>query len=181
VRYVAASQRHLSSPALDAVLTNREPLERVEIAGVPYAELFELDPPSFAGNIQARSLEVAPSFVGRRGWVTVSVALGPPSAEGRRRSNPGLTPFVTPLEVEAVLLNAANPNDVEATVTRSLLTDGTRAELKLRAPNGLGRYIVGLSIREPASGLPFAVTSWPIGAPRLPDRLVFPSLSVRVQ
>ena len=121
VRYVAADQRRLGSPALDTVLASREPLERVEIAGVPYAELYELDPPSFAGNIQTRGIEVTPNVVGRRGTVTIKLALGPPSAEGRRRASAGLTPFVTPLDVEAVLLNSANPNDVEATVTRSLL------------------------------------------------------------
>lgn len=181
VRYVAASQRHLGSPALDAALATREPLQRVEIAGVSYAELYELDPPSFAGNIQTRGLEVSPSVVGRRGLVTIKVALGPPSAEGRRRASAGLTPFVTPLDVEAVLLNAANPNDVEATVTRSLLPDGSPAEIKIRAPNSLGRYMIGLRVRDATGGMPFAVTTWPVGAPRLPDRLVFPSLSVRVQ
>ncbi|MCC7371786.1 MAG: phospholipid carrier-dependent glycosyltransferase [Chloroflexi bacterium] len=180
VRYVAASQRHLGGAALEGAIAARAPLAEVEIAGIPYAQLYALDPPSFAGNLEARGLSVEPSIVGRRGWVTVTVALGPPSAEGRR-PGPGQTPFVTPLEVEAVLVNAANPRDVEATVTRALLPDGSRAELKLRAPNGLGRYMVGLSVREPGSGTPFAVTSWPVGAPRLPDRLVFPSLSVRVQ
>jgi len=180
VRYVAASQRRLTSPALDAALANREPLTQVEIAGVPYAELFEVDPPSFAGNIQARSLAVTPSVTTRRGWVTVRVALGSPNAAGLRPSA-GLTPLVPLLEVEAVLLNAADANDVEATVTRALSPDGSVAELRLRAPNSLGRYMVGLSISDAAGSGPFAVTSWPIGAPRLPHRLVFPSLSVRVQ
>ena len=57
VRYVAASQRHLTTPALDAALAGREPIQRVEIAGIPYAELYELDRPSFAGDLQVRQLE----------------------------------------------------------------------------------------------------------------------------
>ena len=64
-------------------------------------------------------------------------------------NGPAQTPFVTPLDVEAALVNAARADDVEATVTRSLLPDGSLAEMKLRAPNGLGRYMVSLSIRDP--------------------------------
>jgi hypothetical protein len=78
-------------------------------------------------------------------------------------------------------VNAARDDDVEATVTRSLLPDGSLAELKLRAPSGLGRYMVSLSLRDPSSGSRRGITSWPAGAPRLPEHLVFPSLSVRVQ
>ena len=180
VRYVAASQRHLASPALDAALAGREPVQRVEIAGIPYAELHELDRPSWVGDLQVRQLSVSPSVTTRRGWVTIRLALGPASAEGRL-NGPLQTPFVTPFEVEASLVNAARADDVEATVTRSLLPDGSLAELKLRAPNGLGRYLVSLSIRDAGTGTRLAVTSWPIGAPRLPERLVFPSLNVRVQ
>jgi len=80
-----------------------------------------------------------------------------------------------------VLANAADPTEVEATVTRSLMPDGSVSELKLRAPNGLGRYVLGLSVRDAATGTQYGVTSWPVGAPRLPDRLVYPSLDVRVQ
>ena len=180
VRYVAASQRHLSSSALDDALAGHQPVSRVEIAGLPYAELYELDRPSFVGGLQVRQLEVSPSVTVRRGWVTVRMALGPASAEGRL-PGPGLTPFVAPYEVEAALVNSARADDVEASVTRSLLPDGLLAELKLRAPNGLGRYMVSLSIRDPRDGARLAVTSWPVGAPRLPQNLVFPSLSVRVQ
>jgi hypothetical protein len=183
VRYVAASQRQLGGEALTSAVAHREPLASVEIAGVAYAQLFALEPSSFAGSIEARSLDVSPRVTGRRGWVTMTVALGTPSMPSRQNgsSSLGLTPLVMPLEVEASLINAADPTDVEATVTRTLLPDGSRAELRLRAPNGLGRYVVGLSIREPSGGQPLAVTTWPVGAPRLPDRLIFPSLSVRVQ
>ena len=181
VRYVAASQRRLTSPALDAALTGREPISRVEIAGIPYAELYELDRPSFAGDLQVRQLEVSPSVTTRRGWVTIRLALGPASAEGRLSNGPGQTPFVTPLEVEAALVNSARPDDVEAAVTRSLLPDGSLAEIKLRTPNSLGRYLVSLSIRDPRDGARRAVTAWPVGAPRVPEHLVFPSLSVRTQ
>src|SRR5262249_10184813 len=149
VRYVAASQRHLSTPALDAALAGREPLQRVEIGGVPYAELYELDRPSFAGNVEVRQLDVAPSVTPRRGWVTVRLSLRPPSAEGRLDGLwRGLTPFATPIDVEVMLASAANPTDVEASVTRSLLPDGAVSEVKLRAPNGLGRYVLALSIRD---------------------------------
>jgi hypothetical protein len=182
VRYVAASQRHLTSSALDAALAGREPLRRVEIAGIPYAELYELDRPSFAGDIQLRQLELSPSATPRRGWVTLRVALGPASAEGRPGGSMlGLMPFVTPIDVEVVLASASDPTDVEATITRSLLADGSLSEVKLRAPSGLGRYVIGIGIRDGASNAQYAVTSWPVGAPRLPDRLFFPSLSVRVQ
>jgi 4-amino-4-deoxy-L-arabinose transferase-like glycosyltransferase len=180
VRYVAASQRHLGSAALDAALVGREPLQRVEIAGIPYAELYELDRPTFAGNLEVRQLDVSPSVTPRRGWVTVRLAFGPPGAEGRLDSR-GLTPFVMPLDVEVVLASAADPTRIEATVTRSLLPDGSVSEVKLRAPNGLGRYLLGLSVKDAATGAQFSVTSWPVGAPRLPDRLVYPSLGVRVQ
>jgi len=184
VRYVAASQRHLSTPALDAALAGREAISRIEIAGIEYAELYELDRPTLVGNLQIRQLAVEPSLTVRRGWITVRLALGPASAEGRRTGSDfgaGLTPFVTPLDVEAALVNASDPNDAEATVTRSLLPDGSPAELRLRAPNGLGRYVVALRVRDAATGAPYNVTAWPVGAPRLPDRLVFPSLTVRVQ
>jgi hypothetical protein len=182
VRYIAASQRHLTTPALDAVLAGREPLRRVEIDGIPYAELYELDHPSFAGDVQVRQLEVSPSVTPRRGLVTVRMSLGPASAEGRTGGRfLGLTPFVTPIDVDVALVSAANPADVQATVTRSLLADGTLSEVKVRAPNGLGRYVVAIGIRDSASSAQFVVTSWPVGAPRVPDRLVFPSLSVRVQ
>jgi hypothetical protein len=180
VRYVAASQRRLSSPALDAALAGREPLRSVEIAGIPYAELYELDRPSFAGDLQVRQLEVSPSVTPRRGLVTVRLALGPASAEGSR-PGPGLTQFSTPVEVEVTLASLADPSDAQATVTRTLRPDGSVSELKLRAPSGLGRYLLGLSIRDSATGAQFAVTSWPAGAPRLPGRLVYPSLAVRVQ
>jgi hypothetical protein len=182
VRYIAASQRHLSTPALDAALAGREPLRRVEIGGIPYAELYELDRPSFAGNLEIRQLEVSPSVTPRRGWVTVRLSLGPPSAEGRLDGVwRGLTPFVTPIDVEIGLANAANPTDVEASITRSLLPDGSVSEVKLRAPNGLGRYVLSVRVRDPGSGAQYAVTSWPVGAPRVPERLVYPSLAVRVQ
>jgi hypothetical protein len=179
VRYVAASQRRLSTPALDAALAGRESISQVEIAGIPYAELYELDRPSFAGDLQVRQLEVSPSVTTRRGWVTIRLALGPASAEGRL-NGPLQTPFVTPLEVEAALVNATRADDVEATVTRSLLPDGSLAELKLRAPNGLGRYMVSVSLRDASTGNRRAIASWPVGAPRLPEHLVFPSLNVRV-
>jgi hypothetical protein len=182
IRYVAASQRHLNTSALDAALAGREPLKQVEIAGVPYAELYELDRPSFAGNIEVRQLDFSPSVVPRRGWVTVRLSLGPPSAEGRLDGpTRGLTPFVTPVDVEVGLANAANPTDVEASIIRALIPDGSLSEVKLRASNGLGRYVLTLRIHDPASGAQYAVTSWPVGAPRLPDRLVYPSLGVRVQ
>jgi 4-amino-4-deoxy-L-arabinose transferase-like glycosyltransferase len=182
VRYVAATQRHLSTPALDAALAGREPLQHVEIGGVPYAELYELDRASFAGNVEVRQLELSPSVTPRRGWVTVRLSLGPPSAEGRLDGIwRGLTPFVTPIDVDVSLASVGNPTDIQASITRALLPDGAVSEVKLRAPNGLGRYVLGLSIRDPASGAQYAVTSWPIGAPRLPDRLVYPSLAVRVQ
>jgi hypothetical protein len=181
VQYVAASQRHLTPPALAAALAGREPIGRVEIAGISYAELYELDRPSFAGGLRVRRLDVSPSVTARRGWVTVRLALGPTGTEDRQPSDPHAAPFTAPLDVEAALLNVANPSDVAATATRSLVPDGSAAELKLRAPTGLGRYVLGLRVTDPASGAPLAVTSWPIGAPRQPDQLVFPSLSVRVQ
>lgn len=182
VRYVAASQRHLNAPAVEAALAGREPLKQVEIAGIPYAELYELDRPSFAGNLQVSQLDVSPSVVGRRGWVTVRLSLGPPSAEGRLDGvTRGQTPFVTPVDVEVGLANSADPTDVDVSVTRSLLPDGSVSEVKLRTSNGLGRYVLTLRVHDPASGVQYAVTSWPVGAPRLPDRLVYPSLDVRVQ
>jgi hypothetical protein len=180
VRYIAASQRHLTSSALDAVLADREPISRVTIAGIPYAEVYELDRPSFVGDLEVGRLDVSPSLTTRRGWVTVRLALGPANTDGRL-SGPGQSPSVASLDVEAVLLNSARTDDVEARVTRSVLPDGSPVELKLRAPDGLGRYVVGLRVRDPASGAQLAVASWPVGAPRYPDSLVFPSLSVRVQ
>jgi hypothetical protein len=146
--------------------------------------LYELDRPSLVGDLQLRQLDVSPHQTVRRGWVTVRLALGPATAEGRRTGvdfGAGLTPFVTPLEVEAALVNASDPTDEEASVTRAILPDGSPAELKLRAPNGLGRYFVTILVRDAATGAPYNVAAWPVGAPRLPDRLVFPSLSVRVQ
>jgi len=184
VRYVAATQRHLSTPALDEALATREPISRVEIAGIEYAELYELDRPTLVGDLQLRQLDVTPRTTVRRGWVTVRLALGPASAEGRRTGpdfGAGLTPFVTPLEVEASLVNSSDPNDAEASVSRPLLPDGSLAELKFRAPNGLGRYVLSLRVRDTVTGRAYGVRSWPVGAPRLPDALVFPSLSVRVQ
>jgi 4-amino-4-deoxy-L-arabinose transferase-like glycosyltransferase len=180
VEYVAASQRRLTTPALAAALAGREPIGRVEIAGSPYAQLYELDRPTFAGNLQVRQLDVSPSVTTRRGWVTVKLAFGPASAEGRMRG-PGLTPFVTPYEVEVSLVNSARFDDVEATISRSLLPDGSLAEVKLRAPNGLGRYVVRISARDPSSGARLGIASWPVGTPHQPEHLVFPSLSVRVQ
>jgi hypothetical protein len=171
IRYIAASQRHLGGGPLDAALAGREPLRRVEIAGVPYAELYELDHPAFGDGIQVRQLDLSPSVTPRRGWVTVRLALGPS----------GLTAAGAPLELAVALLNAADPTDAEATVTRAVLPDGAISEVKLRAPNGLGRYVLGLSLRDAATGAQIAATSWPVGAPRLPDRLVYPSLDVRVQ
>jgi hypothetical protein len=180
VDYVAASQRHLRSPALGEVLAGRRPIGQVEIAGIPYAQLYELDRPTFAGNLQVRRLDVSPSVTTRRGWVTVQLAFGPASAEGRL-SGPGQTPFVTPYEVEVSLVNSARFDDVEATITRSLLPDGSLAEVKLRAPNGLGRYVVRISARDPSSGARLAISTWPVGTPHQPEQMVFPSLSVRVQ
>jgi hypothetical protein len=180
VEYVAASQRHLRSPSLGEALAEREPIGRVEIAGIPYAQLYELDRPTFAGNLQVRQLDVSPSVTTRRGWVTVKLAFGPASAEGRL-GGPGQTPFVTPYEVEVSLVNSARFDDVEATITRSLLPDGSLAEVKLRAPNGLGRYVVRISATEPSSGARLAISAWPVGTPHQPEHMVFPSLSVRVQ
>ncbi len=182
VRYIAADQRQLTSPALERALAGREPIDQIEIAGIPYAELYALDRSTFVGNLEARQLEVSPAVTTRRGWVTVRLALGPPAAEGRQPgSGPAQTPFVTPLDVEVALINSADPTDVEASVTRALLPDGSLSEVKLRTPNSLGRYVIGVSVRDPRHGAPLSVASWPVGAPRLPDRLVFPSLSVRVQ
>jgi hypothetical protein len=127
-----------------------------------------------------RQLDVSPGVTVRRGWITVRLALGPRTAEGQL-SVPAQTPFVTPLEVEATLLNSARTDDVEATVTRSVRPDGSLTELKLRAPNSLGRYVVGLSVTDSRTGSKIAVTTWPVGAPRHPSHLAFPSLSVRVQ
>ena len=180
VRYIAASQRHLSSPALDAALAVRTPLTQVEIAGVPYAELYELDRPAFAGGLLVRQLDVSPEASVRRGWVTVRLALSPSHAGGVLTA-PGLPPSVTPLEVEALLLNAARTDDVEASVTRAVLPDSTVTELRLRAPNGLGRYVVGVRVTDPQTGGRLPVAVWPVGAPQHPNHLTFPSLSVRVQ
>ena len=169
VRYVAAEQRGLASGALDAALAGREPLRRVEIAGIPYAELYELERATFEGDIEADGVEVSPGVVPRRGWVTVQVRLRVSGGAPRA------------LDVEAVLVNGSNPNDVEATVGHSALADGSTVELKMRAPNGLGKYLVGLSVRDATGGSRLTVASWPVGAPRVADRLVYPSLSVRVQ
>ncbi|MGE3267963.1 MAG: hypothetical protein AB7P40_04400 [Chloroflexota bacterium] len=179
VRYIAASQRHLASADLDAALAQQEPLERVTVAGVPYAELYRLDPPAFEGHLQTRNLEVTPGSTGRRGWITIRVALSAPGPAGTVPI-PGQTAMLAPLEVDALLLNSADATDVEASVTRTVIPDGSVAELKLRAPNSLGRYMVGLQVRE-AGGALVPVQTWPIGAPRLSDRLVFPSLRVRLQ
>jgi 4-amino-4-deoxy-L-arabinose transferase-like glycosyltransferase len=180
IRYIAASQRHLGGGPLDAALDGREPLQQVEVAGVPYADLYELDHPTFGGDIQVRQLDLSPSVTPRRGWVTVRLALGPPGGEGSATAG-GLTATGAPLDVEVALLNAANPDDAEAAIVRPIVPDGAVSEVKLRAPNGLGRYVLGLRVRDAATGAQVPVTSWPVGAPRLPERLVYPSLDVRVQ
>ena len=133
VRYVAASQRQLSTPGARRRPLAGQPIRRVEIAGIPYAELYELDRPSWVGDLQVRQLGISPSVTTRRGWVTIRLALGPASAEGRL-NGPLQTPFVTPLEVEASLVNAARADDVEATVTRSLLPDGSPAGAEAARP-----------------------------------------------
>lgn len=209
VTYVAASQRELEDPSLDAALADREPLARVEIAGVLYAALYALEPPSFAGGPRVRQLEAGPAIVARRGWVTVRFALDPvavsgttgaaggaaapagstaasgtahppggvvPASDGRSADTAALT-----YEAEVVLLDAGKLVDVDASIVRPVVADGSVQEVKLRAPSQGGRYAVGLRLRDPRDGRQLGVERWPVGAPRPPDQLVFPSLGVRVQ
>ena len=76
VSYVAASQRQLADASIDAALATRQPLSRVEIAGIPYAEVYALDRPAFGEGLRLGQVAMSPSLTTRGANVSVQLARG---------------------------------------------------------------------------------------------------------
>ena len=87
VTYVAANQRHLTAPALDAALAERQPVSQSTIAGIPYAEVYALDRAASIGpgdgTLHLSQIAVAPSLTTRGANVTVQLAWSLEALPGR--------------------------------------------------------------------------------------------------
>jgi hypothetical protein len=166
VSYVAASQRQLADVSLDAALATRRPLSRVEIAGVPYAELYALERPAFGEGLRLSQVAVSPSLTTRGANVSVQLAWEGPSSGD--------------LEAELALVDGGDGTPL-ATALAPVVADGQPRVWTVKTPNRRDKYIIAVRVRDRRDGRWLPVSVWPLGPWHDPDRLVFRSAWVRVQ
>jgi len=166
VRYVAADQRQLTDATLGAALESRQPLSRVEIAGIPYAEVYALERPTFADGLRLSQIAVSPSLTTRGGNVSVQLAW-----EG---TAPG------DLEAELSLVDAGDGTPL-STALVPVVADGQPHVAIVKAPNRRDKYVLAVRMRDRRDGQWQPVSVWPLGPWHDPDRLFFRSAWVRVQ
>jgi hypothetical protein len=166
VSYVAASQRQLADPTLEAALAGRQPLRRVEIAGIPYAELYAIERPAFEGGLRLSQIEVSPSLTTRGANVTVELAWDGPSSDN--------------LEAELSLVDTGDAIP-SATILAPVVADGQSRSWTIKAPNRRDKYVLAVRVHDLRDGRSLPVSLWPLGPWHDPDRIIFRSAWVRVQ
>jgi len=104
VTYIAANQRHLTDGVLDAALAERQPVATVTIAGIPYAQVYALEAPSFAlpagrpGALRLHQVQVLSSTTTRGGTVSAQLAW--------EDGAPGSATPTTDLQAELALIDS---------------------------------------------------------------------------
>jgi len=177
VSYIAAGQRRLANPELDAAIAGRAPIARVTIAGIPYAEVYPLDRPAFGdeagpGTLRVSQVAISPSLTTRGANVTVQLAWDglPPGGAASPES----------LEAELTLVDGDDGTPASTLIT-PVVPDGQPRAWTLKAPNRRDRFVLAVRVRNTSEGRWLPVTTWPIGPWHDPDRIVFPPVGVRVQ
>jgi hypothetical protein len=178
VTYVAASQRRLTDDALNTVLADRQPIASVNIAGIPYAQVYELDAPAFAlpsgrgGTLRLHQVQLSPSVTTRGGTLSAQLAWEDVAAGS-------VTP-PTGLEAELALIDGDDGTPATTTLA-PIVADGTAQTWTLKAPNRREKFLLAVRVRDSHDGQWLPVTTWPIGPGHDPDRVVFHSAWARVQ
>jgi 4-amino-4-deoxy-L-arabinose transferase-like glycosyltransferase len=178
VTYVAASQRQLTDAALDAALAERLPIATVTIAGIPYADVYALEPPSFAlgsdrtSSLRLRQIQLTPTLTTRGSNVSVQLAW-----EGAPTSGSSPT---SSLVAELALIDGDDGMPA-TTMLVPIEADGRARAWSLKAPNRRDKFLLAVRVRDSDDTQWLPVTTWPLGSWHDPDRVVFHSAWVRVQ
>jgi hypothetical protein len=171
VRYIAADQRDLTPPALDAALEHMSPELEVEINGIRYARVYRLPSPRFDGGITLESVTISDQSVPRDTPVRLRFRWS--------QSSPGSERWRT-----RVIWTRPDGQPV-GEVYGSWREPGSEAvreeRISFQSPRTLGRYTITFGLQREGDLATLDVIQEPVGAEISRGHLILPSLWFRVQ
>jgi hypothetical protein len=171
VRYIAADQRGLTPPALDAALQQASPELEVVINGIRYARVYRLPSPKFAGGITLESVTLSDQSVPRDTPVRLRLHWSEPSPSGERWRTRVIWMRLDGQPVGEVYGNWREPGESAAREER----------ITFQSPRSLGRYSIAFGLQREGDLATLDVIQAPVGSEVSRSYLILPSLWFRVQ
>jgi 4-amino-4-deoxy-L-arabinose transferase-like glycosyltransferase len=171
VRYIAADQRGLTPPTLDAALEHASPELEVVINGIRYARVYRLPSPTFAGGITLDSATLSDQSVPRDTPVRLRLRWSDQSLSTERWRTRLIWMRPDGQPVGEVYGAWREPGEA-----------ATREErITFQSPRSLGRYSIAFGLQREGDLASLDVIQVPVGAEVFRSYLILPSLWFRVQ
>jgi hypothetical protein len=171
VRYIAADQRGLTPPALDAALQQVSPELEVVINGIRYARVYRLPSPEFAGGITLESATLSDRSVPRDTPVRLRLRWSEPSPSAERWRT----------RVMWMRQDGQPVGEIYGTWREPGGSAAREERITFPSPRSLGRYSVAFGLQREGDLATLDLIQAPLGSEVSGSYLILPSLWFRVQ